>query len=62
MKKLIEALHVIQDECKKHIKCKEEPACPFYINGSCGVKDEYPEYWEINDMEVQKALLRKEQT
>jgi hypothetical protein len=57
MKKLIEALHVIQDECKKHDVC--EPSCPLY-KGGCGIKEknEFPENWKINDdSEVQKALL-----
>jgi len=58
MKKLIEALHVIQKECKKRRRCAEDPKCPFSINGFCGLKYE-PETWEIDDMEVQKALLRK---
>jgi hypothetical protein len=56
MKKLIEALHVIQDECAKHIKCTE---CPLY-NGHCGLKEPYkfPGYWLINDSgDGDKALL-----
>lgn len=48
MKKLIEALHVIQDECRKHIDCSD---CPFYLKKSngCGIHDTDPCNWEIND-------------
>lgn len=53
MKKLIEALHVIQDECKKHDDCE---CCPLYVNLVCGVNDLDPDNWKIND-EAQKALL-----
>ena len=53
MKKLIEALHVIQDECKKTQNC---PDCPLYVDNACGVHDLDPCDWKIND-EVQKALL-----
>lgn len=57
MKKLIEALHVIQDECRKYAyaDCVD---CPL-VNDSgrlCRVTDAIPDHWEIND-EVQKALL-----
>ena len=61
MKELIEALHVIQDECKSHCDksgnfyCKE---CPMWSDDSnvCGITDMTPDNWKIND-EVQKALL-----
>lgn len=60
MKKLIEALHVIQDECNKHLRdddileCKD---CPLGMeNGICCVMDLQPSFWKIND-EVQKVLL-----
>ena len=60
MKKLIEALHVIQDECKKHIRndyiieCKD---CPLGSENSvCRIMDIEPYDWKIND-EIQKALL-----
>ena len=59
MRKLIEELHVIKDECAKHEKvgvyCKE---CPMYSEESeqCLVTSEYPSFWSIND-NVGKALL-----
>lgn len=54
MKELIEALHVIQDECKTHDpKCTE---CPLFVCGSCGVVDLEPADWKINEA-PQKALL-----
>lgn len=59
MKKLIEALHVIQEECKKHEVCGLDQSCPLY-NMGCGIKEKYefPEDWKINDdCEGQKALL-----
>lgn len=56
MKKLIEALHVIQDECNKYPhSCTDE--CPFYYkNKGCTIMREKPNLWKIND-EAQKALL-----
>lgn len=51
MKKLIEALHVIQEECNKRDDCNK---CPFYSNG-CKIHDDYPFDWEIE--ESQKVLL-----
>lgn len=56
MKKLIEALHVIQDECKKHSRCEE---CPLYTR-RCGLSEPYksPIFWKINDSGCgDKALL-----
>ena len=55
MKKLIEALHVIQEECNKHPNtCVDE--CPFYHkNRGCAILEK-PNFWKIND-EAQKALL-----
>lgn len=54
MKKLIEALHVVKEECNKHeCDCEE---CPLFICNGCGVQDNDPCNWKIND-EVQKALL-----
>ena len=56
MKKLIEALHVIQEDCKKHNdRCGN---CPlFRENGCCcSVTNEKPYEWKIND-EVYRALL-----
>ena len=50
MKKLIEALHVIQEECKKHENCK---SCPFCTE-TCGFEG-IPLDWEID--KLQKALL-----
>ena len=56
MKELIDALHVIQDECKKHDKdggCKE---CPLqYEEGLCYISDWTPNAWRIND-KVQRAF------
>ena len=51
MKKLIEALHVIQDECLSHNECDD---CPLYNKG-CQV-NKHPDTWTINDA-PQKALL-----
>ena len=55
MKKLIEALHVIQDECDKHPNaCNDD--CPFYYHDrGCAIAVK-PELWKINDV-PQKALL-----
>jgi hypothetical protein len=56
MKKLIEALHVIQDECKKYEnECFD---CPLFSEkcNCCCINDAQPHMWKIND-EVQKALL-----
>ena len=56
MKKLIEALHVIQEECEKHYdNCGN---CPMFCECGCccSVTDLQPHDWKIND-EVQKALL-----
>lgn len=55
MKKLIEALHVIQDECEKQKDCVD---CPLSTKEGqfCSVTDLSPDNWKIND-EVQKALL-----
>lgn len=56
MKKLIEALHVIQDECKKHRVCgiRQCGECPL-SDCVCKIHHEYPDEWKIN--EPQKALL-----
>ena len=56
MKKLIEALHVVQDECKKHER--ECDVCPLFSKTArvCAITDVEPDFWKIND-EVQKALL-----
>lgn len=57
MKKLIEALHVIQDECRKYCNDDRCGDCPLSSeNGMlCNIAD-IPNSWKIND-EVQKALL-----
>lgn len=53
MKKLIEALHVIQEECKKYTVCSR---CPMGTEeGDCKLRDENPFEWKINKQE--KALL-----
>lgn len=58
MKKLIEALHVIQDECNKH--CYEDCAtCPMYCEDDedgCLAKCE-PSEWKINDKPYKALLL-----
>lgn len=55
MKKLIEALNVIQEECKKHRVCGIRMCNECPLSGSvCKIHDEYPDEWEIN--EPQKAL------
>ena len=54
MKKLIEALHTIKDECKEHINCSQ---CPMGTTDcDCLIRDVNPNHWKIND-EVLKALL-----
>lgn len=53
MKKLIEALHVIQDECKSHGSCND---CPLYGEEGCKITDIEPSCWQIND-NLLKALL-----
>ena len=56
MKELIDALHVIQNECKKHDGegvCKN---CPMYDGEECSVISIIPSQWKIND-KAQKALL-----
>ena len=55
MKKLIEALHVIQNVCKEYGNdCLN---CPMSKDDMfCRVTEATPNAWEIND-EVQKALL-----
>ena len=61
MIELIEALHVIQDECESHKNkigfhdCKSCPLSNMKVN-RCLVGEQFPDYWKIND-EVQKALL-----
>ena len=59
MKKLIEALHVIKDECNKH-NSKENSCsnCPLWSDEAhvCAVCDLSPCNWKINN-EAQKALL-----
>lgn len=56
MRKLIEALHVIQEECKKHYDCTD---CPmlighYNIRKKC-IFEGVPENMDID--EVEKALL-----
>ena len=55
MKKLIEALHVIQDVCNEYgDDCLN---CPLGKDHYfCRIKETTPNAWKIND-EVQKALL-----
>ena len=54
MKKLIEALHVIQDECGKYDQSCN--GCPLKTDYGCMVTDLEPYDWKIND-EAIKALL-----
>ena len=57
MKELIEALHVIQDECNRSECCKTCRMCTQIENRIiCNVVEKLPEAWKIND-EAQKALL-----
>ena len=58
MKELIDALHVIQDECKKHDGENGCKACPLRSerDNECAVTEWTPNTWKIND-KVQKALL-----
>lgn len=58
MKELIDALHVIQNECKRHSRngngdCEN---CPMYDGAECSVVCLTPESWKIND-NAQRALL-----
>ena len=56
MKKLIEALHVIQEECKKHDGCTNCPMLVrrYNIRKKC-IFEGIPENMDID--EVEKALL-----
>ena len=58
MKELINALHVIQNECKKQDGAGNCENCMLFKekNGSCAVIEETPDMWEIND-NIQRALL-----
>ena len=60
MRELIKALHVIQDECKKHYDDYYCKGCPMSYEDeesrSCNIVDKPPVEWKIND-ELQKALL-----
>ena len=60
MKKLIEALHVIQDECNSYVNREGEfdcESCPLSKDARfCRVTEATPNAWEIND-KVQKVLL-----
>lgn len=62
MKKLIEALQVIRDECAKYDGCHD---CPMYVNHYGISRKCIFDYHTSEDMhidEVKKALLGKEQT
>lgn len=58
MKELIDALHVIQDECKKHdMECTCKNCMLFKAEGcTCAVTERMPRLWEIND-KIHRALL-----
>lgn len=50
MKKLIEALHVIQDECTNHYKCSD---CPMFShNNECLFDESNPCDIDIDEVEV----------
>ena len=53
MQKLIEALHVIKEECKKNEDCEN---CLLSIDSVCGLQCSSPDNWEVND-KAYKALL-----
>lgn len=48
MKKLIDALHIIQEECINYINCED---CPMYSEDAkaCAVTYVEPAKWIIND-------------
>ena len=54
---ILNALHVIKDECGEYERCDER--CPFNANDECLVNINAPNYWKINDdgVEVWKGLL-----
>lgn len=56
MKKLNEALHVIQEECNKYHNCYGCPMSKGEDDEICCVSDLTPDLWKINDA-PQKALL-----
>lgn len=50
------ALEIIKSECKAHETCFD---CPFYKEsegGHCGIRENTPADWEINDDEKWKAF------
>lgn len=56
---LLTALHTIQDECKAHRDCG---TCPLRNDDNddnpnlCGVRDEIPGCWELNDIMTWRAF------
>lgn len=51
-KKLIDALHLIKAECKKHEGCVD---CPFYVvreKSACGLRCKNPAAWKIKPFDV----------
>ena len=55
-KKLIDALHLIKDECKKHEGCID---CPFYVvkeKSACGLGYKNPAAWKIKPSDVIRLL------
>jgi hypothetical protein len=43
--KLLEALKVIKEECKKHDSCS---TCPMSVRGdACGIDDSSPNDWKL---------------
>lgn len=56
-KEILDALHIIKDECSEHDSCGE--TCPFSIGTSCLMLKKTPNNWTINDDSVStwKGLL-----
>lgn len=54
MKKLIEALHVIQDECKKYKDCSE---CPMFVRHYQHSHKCIFDYVNPEDMDIDEVLL-----
>lgn len=45
---ILKAIKVIQDECRNSLGCSE---CPFYVKSRCGVIQDEPHTWELNNDE-----------
>ncbi|MCR1933556.1 hypothetical protein NSA27_02415 [Clostridium tepidum] len=54
--KLISALKVLKENCKKYDNCTE---CPFGTNYSdCLIQESIPAGWDIQETPVMKIILR----